>query len=87
MKCDVLVVGASSAGVMAAISAAEGGASVMLLDRGLGRLHHDANTLFEGMAAVSGVKIKDCLLKKELEGMRILSPSGRGSPFLPKATL
>ena len=78
MKCDVLVVGASSAGVMAAISAAEGGASVMLLDRNLGRLHHDANTLFEGMAAVSGIEIKDCLLKKELEGMRILSPSGRG---------
>ena len=50
----------------------------MLLDRKLGRLHHDANTLFEGLAAVSGIKIDDCLLKKELEGMRILSPSGRG---------
>ena len=50
----------------------------MLVDRNLGSLHHDANTLFEGMASVSGVKIKDCLLKKELEGMRILSPTGRG---------
>ena len=50
----------------------------MLLDRNLGRLQHDANTLFEGMAALSGVKIKDCLLKKELEGMRILSPTGKG---------
>ncbi len=50
----------------------------MLLDRDLGRLHHDANTLFEGMASLSGIKIKDCLLKKQLDGMRILSPSGRG---------
>jgi len=78
VKCDVLVVGASSAGMMAATSAAEGGASVMLLDRNLGRLQHDANTLFEGMAALSGVRINDCLLRKELDGMRILSPSGRG---------
>lgn len=50
----------------------------MLLDRNLGRLQHDANTLFEGMATLSGVKINDCLLRKELDGMRILSPSGRG---------
>jgi len=50
----------------------------MLLDRDLGRLHHYANTLFQGMASLSGIEIKDCLLKKELEGMRITSPSGRG---------
>jgi digeranylgeranylglycerophospholipid reductase len=30
------------------------------------------------MASLSGVRIKDCLLRKELDGMRILSPSGRG---------
>lgn len=73
-----MVMGASSAGMMAAASAAEGGANVMLLDRALGGLKHDANTLFEGMAAISRIEIKDCLLKKELEGMRILSPSGKG---------
>src|SRR5690606_23379535 len=78
VQCDVLVVGVSSAGLMAATSAAEGGASVVRLDRDRRRLHHDANTLFEGMAALSGVKIKDCLLRKELDGMRIISPSGRG---------
>ncbi|MCX6673949.1 MAG: NAD(P)/FAD-dependent oxidoreductase [Methanothrix sp.] len=78
MKCDVLVVGASPAGLMAAISAAKGGAGVILLDRDLAGLDHAANTLFEGMAAVSGVKVEDCYLKKELEGMRILSPSGQG---------
>jgi digeranylgeranylglycerophospholipid reductase len=78
VKCDVLVVGASPAGLMAAISAAKGGAGVILMDRDLAGLDHAANTLFEGMAAASGVKVEDCYLKKELEGMRILSPSGQG---------
>jgi digeranylgeranylglycerophospholipid reductase len=78
VNCDVLVVGASSAGLMAAISAAKGGASVILLDRDLGGLAHAANTLFEGMAVSSGIKVEDCYLQKELEGMRILSPSGQG---------
>ena len=76
MNCDVLVVGASSAGLMAATSAAKCGASVILLDNDLQRLNHSANTLFEGMAVSSGVKVEDCYLQKELEGMRILSPSG-----------
>jgi digeranylgeranylglycerophospholipid reductase len=61
---------------MAAISAAKAGSSVMLLDRDLGNLHHAANTLFEGMAARSGIKIEDCYLQKRLEGMRILGPGG-----------
>jgi len=78
VKCDVLVVGASPAGLMAAISAAKGGAGVLLLDRDLAGLDHAANTLFEGMAAASGIKVEDCYLKKELEGMRILSPSNQG---------
>jgi digeranylgeranylglycerophospholipid reductase len=78
VKCDVLVVGASPAGLMAAISVAKGGAGVILLDRDLVGLDHAANTLFEGMAKTSGVKVEDCYLKKELEGMHILSPSGQG---------
>ena len=84
VKCDVLVVGASPAGLMAAISAAKGGAEVMLLDRDLAGLDHTANTLFEGMAAASGVKVEDCYLMKELEGMRILSPSGQGASIPAK---
>ena len=77
MNCDVLVVGASSAGLMAATSAAKGGASVILLDKDLQMLNHSANTLFEGMAVSSGVKVEDCYLQKELDGMRIFSPSGQ----------
>ena len=63
---------------MAAISAAKGGAEVILVDRDLAGLDHAANTLFEGMATASGIKVEDCYLKRELEGMRILSPSGQG---------
>jgi len=77
-------VGASPAGLMAAISAAKGGAGVILLDRDLAGLDHAANTLFEGMAAASGIKVEDCYLKKELEGMRILSPSGQGASIPAK---
>lgn len=84
MKCDVLVVGASPAGLMAAISAAKGGAGVILLDRDLAGLDHAANTLFEGMAAASGIKVEDCYLKKELGGMRIISPSGQAATIPAK---
>ena len=51
---------------------------MILLDKDLQRLKHSANTLFEGMAVSSGIKVEDCYLQKELEGMRILSPSGQG---------
>jgi digeranylgeranylglycerophospholipid reductase len=69
---------------MAAMSAAKGGAGVILLDRDLAGLDHAANTLFEGMAATSGVKVEDCYLKKELEGMSILSPSGHSATIPAK---
>lgn len=78
VKCDVLVVGASAAGLMAAISAANEGVSVILLDKDLDGLNHLANTLFDGMAARSKIQVEDCYLQKELEGMRIISPSGCG---------
>ena len=84
MKCDVLVVGASSAGLMAATAAAMRGASVILLDRYLENFHHVANTLFEGMAVHSGIKVSDCYLKKELQGMRILSPGGEAVTIAAK---
>ncbi len=78
MKCDVLVIGASAAGLCAATAAAKGGAGVILMDRDLDQPTHTANTLFEGMAARAGVQIDDCYVQKELEGMRIISPAGHG---------
>ncbi len=79
MKCDVLVVGASPAGIMAAIRAARLGSEVILMDKNLRRMDHAANTLFEGMASRAGLQIEDCYLQHELDGMRILSPSGHGA--------
>ncbi len=78
MKCDVLVVGASPAGIMAAVKAARLGSEVILMEKNLGQLDHAANTLFEGMASRAGLQIEDCYLQNELDGMRILSPSGKG---------
>ncbi len=76
MKCDVLVVGASPAGIMAATSAAKAGSNTILIDKDMSSLNHAANTLFEGMASRTGLKIEDCYVLKALDGMRILSPSG-----------
>ena len=75
MKCDVLVVGASAAGMMAAISAARCGSDVILLDRNLWGINHSANTFFEGMASQTGFQVDDCYIKKSLQGMRIITPS------------
>lgn len=72
----MLVVGASPAGVMASISAAKAGSDVILIDKDLGRLDHAANTIFEGMASRSGLKIDYSYVTKTLKGMKILSPSG-----------
>jgi digeranylgeranylglycerophospholipid reductase len=49
------------------------------MDKNLGKLDHTANTLFEGMASRAGLQIEDCYLQNELDGMRILSPSGQGA--------
>jgi digeranylgeranylglycerophospholipid reductase len=65
--------------MMAAISAAKGGADVILVDRDPGRAQHTANTLFEGMAGASGIRVDSSYIKNELEGMQILSPSGRAA--------
>jgi digeranylgeranylglycerophospholipid reductase len=76
MKFDVLVLGASSAGLAAAISAARSGAEVVLVDRDLGQDIHHASTLFEGMASRAGLRLESSFIKKTLQGMRIVSPSG-----------
>jgi digeranylgeranylglycerophospholipid reductase len=79
MNCDVLVIGASPAGITASISAAGAGSDVILMDRDLGRLDHAANTVFEGMALRAGLLIDDSYVLKTVRGMRILSPAGRAA--------
>ena len=79
VKCDVLMVGASAAGFMAALSAAKEGYDVIVADRDPAAEVHAANTLFEGMARHSGLKVESCYIKNELEGMSIISPAGRSA--------
>lgn len=74
MMGDLLVVGASPAGIIAAISAAEKGAEVILVDKDLGSFDHPANTFFEGMVSRAGFEVNDCYVMHRLEGMSILSP-------------
>jgi digeranylgeranylglycerophospholipid reductase len=64
---------------MASISAAESGADVILIDPNPDASEHAANTLFEGMAKASKIDIEDCYVKNELEGMKIISTSGRAA--------
>ena len=79
VKCDVLVVGASAAGFMAAISAAKEGCDVIVADRDPSGEVHAANTLFEGMARLSGLRVEGCYIQNELEGMSIISPAGKSA--------
>jgi digeranylgeranylglycerophospholipid reductase len=76
MKCEVLVVGASPAGIMAAIAAARCDAQVVLIDKDLGNMSHPANTIFQGMASHAGLFLEKSYIINKLEGMRIISPSG-----------
>jgi len=76
VNCDVLVAGASAAGLNAAISAAEEGADVILADADLRGAMRPANTIFEGMARTAGINIDDGYIQNQLEGMQIISPSG-----------
>jgi predicted flavoprotein YhiN len=59
VNCDVPVVGASSAGLMTATSAGEGGADVILAHADPRGTKHAANILFEGMARAAGINIDE----------------------------
>ncbi|MHC1631585.1 MAG: geranylgeranyl reductase family protein [Methanotrichaceae archaeon] len=76
MNCDVLVVGASPAGIMAATSAAEKGSGVILLDRNMGSFNHPANTFFDGMLHRAGLEANKEYVLHNLDGMHIISPRG-----------
>jgi len=77
VKADVLVVGASPAGILAATSAAKEGAEVVLLDRDMGgTFDHPANTFFDGMFQRAGFAVERDYILHDLEGMHIISPSG-----------
>jgi len=77
MVLDVLVVGASPAGLSAAREAADSGVKVLLLDRKTDwQEHHPANTFFESMWRRTGLPLPSKCVTHRLDGMQLVSPGG-----------
>ena len=79
MDADIIVIGASPAGMMAARNACEKGSSVILLERKeeIGHPPHPANSFFKGMLDKCGETADPSYVVHYLKGMQIISPSGR----------
>lgn len=79
MDADIVVIGASPAGLMAARNACEKGAAVLLLEKKeeIGHPPHPANSFFKGMLDKCGEKVDPSYVLHYLKGMKIISPSGR----------
>jgi flavin-dependent dehydrogenase len=79
MDADIIVIGASPAGLMAARNACEKGSSVLLLEKKeeIGNPPHPANSFFKGMLDKCGEVADPSYVLHSLKGMKIISPSGR----------
>ena len=76
---DIIIIGASPAGLMAARNACEKGSSVLLLEKKeeIGNPPHPANSFFKGMLDKCGETADPSYVVHYLKGMQIISPSGR----------
>ncbi len=83
MDTDIIVIGASPAGVMAARNASSKGSKVILLDKkeASGVPTHPANTFFKGMFDRTGEEVDPSYILKYLKGAYIIAPSGRNVLF------
>ncbi len=83
MDADIIVIGASPAGVMAARNASAKGCKVILLDKkeAVGVPPHPANTFFKGMFDRTGEEVDQSYVIKNLKGAYIISPSGKNVIF------
>lgn len=83
MDADIIVIGASPAGVMAARNASRKGCKVILLDRkeAAGVPTHPANTFFKGMFDRTGEEVDQSYVIKNLKGAHIVAPSGKSVLF------
>lgn len=79
MDADIIVIGASPAGVLAARNASAKGCKVILLDKkeAAGVPTHPANTFFKGMFDRTGEEADPSYVIKNLKGAYIIAPSGR----------
>lgn len=83
MDADIIVIGASPAGVMAARNASAKGCKVILLDKkeAAGVPPHPANTFFKGMFDRAGEEVDQSYVIKNLKGAYIVAPSGKNVIF------
>jgi len=76
---DVLVIGASPAGMACTLECARLGLSVVLVDgKPPDYVPSPANTVFEAMAKKAHMRIDPLVVRRWLKGMVIRSPSGQG---------
>jgi len=77
-RLDVLIIGASPAGMACAKECAKRKLSVALVDcKSPESPPSPANTVFEAMAAKTGMPLEEGFVKRQLRGMKIVSPAGR----------
>ena len=82
-EAEVLVVGASVAGLCAAYSAARGGAETLLLDAApeIGAHPNPATLLMEPLWRRTGLPLPEGAVERGLSGVRVGGPSGAGPLF------
>lgn len=79
MDADIIVIGVSPAGLMAARNACEKGSTVLLLEKkeDIGKPPHPANSFFKSMFDKCGETVDPSYVMHYLKGMQIISPAGR----------
>ena len=79
MDADIIVIGASPAGLMASRNACKRGSTVLLLEKKeeIGNPPHPANSFFKGMLDKCGETADPSYVIHHLKGMQIISPSGK----------
>lgn len=82
MEVDILIVGASLAGLAACLSASQEGLSTLLIEkRELLAVPRPAVSVMEGMLKRSGLDIPCEFIRHRVQGFRILSPGGEALSF------
>ena len=77
-KLDVLIIGASPAGMACTMECAKRKLTVALVDcKSPESPPSPANTVFEAMAAKTSMPLEKSFVKRQLKGMKIVSPAGR----------